>query len=221
MFGWLKKKKNAGYHYRHHTNRQDWENSLNEIFDEVVSDWQNCLAVISNTTQNGVNDKIGSVSERLTFRVKQGLDGSLQNAIRSLTAKEFNEIFAMEQRKKPDVSDCYMIKNMGLPNNSLVYLIEHTRSEKKTKKAILVFGGPYLKKDLNKRLEMVSSILKRAGETITASSPKTKVNIAPRPISLRQLQKASPEMIKDRLNYLEDLNKRTPEQERELSLIHI
>ena len=49
------------------------------------------------------------------------------------------KIFAKAIKDKyPDIADCYRVRNLGLPNNALVFLIEHYNGLHRT---MLVFGG--------------------------------------------------------------------------------
>ncbi|MBF0350723.1 MAG: hypothetical protein HQM11_06805 [SAR324 cluster bacterium] len=186
--------------FSHETSRQDWENLLNELFDLVVNSWKNGLAVISNTTQKGMEDPTGTVTINLCYRLKEGLDPVLKQVISQFNRSEFERIFILGSKNKPDLSDCYSLKNLGLPNNTLVYLITQANSKSgERKKALLAFAGPCIKKDLEQKLLKATEII-GSSERIREIAPAASIPPALKPT---QLRKVKPAQIKDRLNYLE------------------
>jgi len=140
-----------GENYMHQTDREDWDLVNRELYAEVIEGWPtNALALISNTN-------LGNSDLRVPYmRIQPEIDPEIRKLITLFTNEHFAKIFEMAKDKYPDIADCYKVKNLGLPNNALVYLIEHRG---KPYRSMLVFGGERLKGKLEARLEVVNSIL--------------------------------------------------------------
>jgi hypothetical protein len=96
------------------------------------------------------------------MRLQPEVDRELRKMVIAFTNEHFTKVFELAKDKYPDLADCYRVKKLGLPNNALVYLIEHYNGQHRT---MLVFGGTRLKGKLEQRLEVVNQIL--ANEPIT------------------------------------------------------
>ncbi|MBF0288402.1 MAG: hypothetical protein HQM14_11335 [SAR324 cluster bacterium] len=192
MFG-FKKKVQYSSSYEHSTQRNDWENVLDELFIEVIHSARCGVAIISNTTKTRSDDVVGESFGKLNFRIRNDLPDSLSEKIRSLGPKQFSKIFAAQDKLKPVIFDCYKIKNLGLPNNTLVYFIE-----KNNKRALLVFAPPILQRELVRLVQKISDVLKRNEKIVKRTS------IAPpRYIPVHQYATTNIKQLKDRLNYLD------------------
>ncbi len=192
MFG-LKKKKQYSYSYEHSTKRNDWENALEELLVEVVCPARCGVAIISNTSKTSSDDAVGENFGKLNFRIKNQLPPALSKQIRSLSTQQFAQIFAAQDKLKPVIFDCYKMKNLGLPNNTLVYFIEQNH-----KKALVVFAPPILQRELIRLVQRISDILKRPEKVI--KEVKTPV---PGYIPVHQYATTNLKLLKDRLNYLD------------------
>jgi len=140
-----------GENYMHQTDREDWDVMNRELFAEVIEGWPtNAIALISNTN-------LGDSDLRVPYmRLQPEVPAEIRALVTAFTNEHFGKIFELAQDKHPDVADCYKVRNLGLPNNALVYLIEHRA---KPYRSMLVFGGERLKGKLEARLEVVNSIL--------------------------------------------------------------
>ena len=140
-----------GENYMHQTDREDWDVMNRELFAEVIAGWPtNAIALISNTN-------LGNSDLRVPYmRLQPEIPAEIRALVTEFTNEHFRKIFELAQDKHPDVADCYKVRNLGLPNNALVYLIEHRT---KPYRSMLVFGGERLKGKLEARLEGVNSIL--------------------------------------------------------------
>ena len=140
-----------GENYQHQTHREDWDALNRELFAEVIEKWPiNAVALISNSN-------LGSTSLSSPFiRLQPEVDPELRKRVIAFTNEYFQKIFELAKDKYPDVADCYRVRNLGLPNNALVYLIEHFNGQYRT---MLVFGGTRLRGKLEQRLEVVNQIL--------------------------------------------------------------
>jgi hypothetical protein len=140
-----------GENYMHQTDREDWDVVNRELFAEVIEGWPtNAIALISNTN-------LGNSDLRVPYmRLQPEISTEVRHLVIAFTNEHFGKIFEMAKDKYPDVADCYRVRNLGLPNNALVYLIEH---HTKPYRSMLVFGGERLKGKLEARLEVVNSIL--------------------------------------------------------------
>ncbi|MBF0287103.1 MAG: hypothetical protein HQM14_04735 [SAR324 cluster bacterium] len=205
MFGFGKKKKLR--RLAHATPRRDWEKVLDELFIKVVHFSDNGLAVISNTARTGEQDLYGKVSSRLSFRIKDKLPAELKDSIRQFNLQQLAKMFAMRSQMESDEMDCYKIKNLGLPNNAVIYFIEQPDS----KKALVVLSAPIIKKHLTQLIESIDDILE--GEEKIVKEVKRKV---PRSFSKFEFNKTKVELLKERLNYLEDLDNPTPKEQKEI-----
>jgi hypothetical protein len=135
----------------HQTDREDWDIVNRELFAEVIEGWPaNAIALISNTN-------LGDSDLRVPYmRLQPEIPAEIRQLVVAFTNDHFAKIFEMAKDKYPDVADCYRVKNLGLPNKALVYLIEHRT---KPYRSMLVFGGERLKGKLEARLEVVNAIL--------------------------------------------------------------
>ena len=207
-----KKKKGEKGNYQHETPRDDWENMLNELFDKVVGPWKNGLSVVSNTRQSGLEDPSGTISLNLCFRLKQGMDANLKQAIQQFNRSQFEQIFALANKKKPDLADCYAVKKLGLPDNTLVYLVTHHISRAgDRKRALLAFAGPCYKQDLQEHVAKASGII-TGPEQIRISRPEIP---APPPIPTTKIGRTHREVIQARLDYLESVDFLKPSEQKE------
>ncbi len=140
-----------GENYRHDTARNDWDALNRELFNVVIEKWSsNGIALITNSLQDRCP------LPTLHVRVRSGLAQDVAQVVVALRPAQFDEIFARAAQKRPDVSDCYTIRNLGLPDKSVVYLIEH---QDKARRSLLVFGGTRLRGQLERRLQPVNEIL--------------------------------------------------------------
>ena len=211
MFGFFKKKQSSGY--GHSTERKDWENVLDELYGGVIGKFRNGLAVISNTAKQD-SDPTGKLIDKLSLRLKSGLDLELRSMIQDLERENFDKIFQLTQKQSG--TDVYSIKNLGLPNKCLVFPIQSKVSS--SKKALLVFEGPFVQERLVKTLESVSEILdhavKRPAQKHTpVLTPSGKI---PSSIPKRAIHKTDIQVIKTRLTYLEDSDSLTSEEKEEM-----
>ncbi|MGK5092291.1 hypothetical protein WDW89_09820 [Deltaproteobacteria bacterium TL4] len=212
MFEWFRKRSTSKGclkgNYQHSTSRDDWNEVLEELYDQVIVRWKHGLAVISKTGEHG------EISPNITFRIKGTLGLDLKSMIKQMSHSHFEKIFAMAQRQSPDISDCYGVKKLGLPNNCLVFLMEHA-GDSNIKRAMLVFSGPVLKKDLEKQLEKVNIILSNAKhQADNRTDPFKNMKIPPK-MNRTQMIGAPQNEVKLRLDYLESMSTLTPEQKQE------
>lgn len=151
-----------GENYQHQTNREDWDQLNRELFSEIIEKWPvNAVALISNTN-------LGQTQLASPFiRLQPDVDREIRSLVIGFTNDHFAKIFELAKDKYPDLADCYRVRNLGLPNNALVFLIEHYNGQHRT---MLVFGGTRLKGKLEQRLDVVNQIL--ANEPLT---PKKRV----------------------------------------------
>lgn len=213
MFGFGKKKQQKSQ-AAHNTNRSDWDMVLDELFLEIVHQWANGLAVISQSGQAVSTSGFGG----LKFRIKDRLDTRVKVAIKDLRRNEFDRIFNLVESETQSSMEFHAVKNLGLPNNSLVYTIYGANDER----ALVVFGGTYRRSDLNKYQRKIETILARAprgavAEVMQAKEPTNKK--APPPLSVKLLPKAKEEHIKARLVWLEDQESLNSMQEAEKRLL--
>lgn len=140
-----------GENYQHQTHREDWDQVNRELFAEVIEKWPvNAIALISNSN-------MGRSDLQAPFiRLQPEVDTELRKLVIAFSNDHFQKIFELAKDKYPDISDCYRVRNLGLPNNALVYLIEHFNGHPRT---MLVFGGTRLRGKLEQRLEVVNHIL--------------------------------------------------------------
>ena len=150
-----------GENYNHQTNREDWDQLNRELFAEIIEKWpKNAIALISNTNLGNAN--LSSPFVRLQPEVER----DVRSLVISFSNDQFAKLFELAKDKYPDVADCYSVRNLGLPNNALVFLIEHYNGLHRT---MLVFGGERLKGKLEQRLDAVSQIL--ANEPLIPGQP--------------------------------------------------
>ncbi|MBF0278173.1 MAG: hypothetical protein HQM13_10295 [SAR324 cluster bacterium] len=211
MFGLFKKKATAGY--RHTTKRKDWENVMDELYGGVIGKFRNGLAVISNTAKQGT-DSQGELIDKLSIRMKSGLDTDLRSMIQDLERENFDKIFKLTQKQSG--TDIYSIKNLGLPNKCLVFPVQSDLSS--SKKALLVFEGPFVQERLTKTLEGINEILDHAVKSPSKKhdpvlTPSGKI---PPTIAKRDIHKTDIQIIKTRLTYLEDSDTLSNEQKEEM-----
>ncbi len=228
MFSLLAKKNGVAGNYVHITSRTDWERVLDNLFVIAIQGWRCGLAVISNTTKNDSSDERGYLINGLTFRMNRNIPDKLKQSLR-IRREQFEQIFELTEGKAPDFSDCYRVKNLGFPRNTLLFPIYGANGQK----ALLVFGGTFLKRELVMRLGKVDKVLLVGDKSNTvgadpnhrgfsfhkSSSPSTKKEEqpkAPPPISAKQVVQTPPEVVKARLLYLEDLPNRSVQQQCEL-----
>ncbi len=122
-----------GENYQHISQRDDWDALNRELFSEVIGPWTtNGVAVISNL------DWGDSPLEPPRMMVQTQLDPAMKRVLLEFRKEDFERIFELAAGKFPDVSDCYRVRNLGLPRNSLVFLVEHADGVRRT---MLVFGG--------------------------------------------------------------------------------
>ena len=140
-----------GENYMHQTDREDWDAMNRELFAEVIEGWPaNAIALISNTN-------LGNSGLRAPYiRLQSEIPPEIRSLVTEFSNDHLRKIFELAQDKTPDVADCYKVRNLGLPNNALVYLIEHRT---KPWRSMLVFGGERLKGKLEARLQVVNAIL--------------------------------------------------------------
>lgn len=153
MFGFGKKKHKGPYgsNYQHIAARSDWDVLNRELFYEVMDKWpSNALALITNTRNHDSN------LSRPYVQMRSDVDPDMGNVVNGLSSEQFNKIYQLAKKSKPENTDCFRVKNLGLPNNSLAFLIENSKGQYRT---ILVFGGQRIKGELEKRLELVTTIL--------------------------------------------------------------
>ncbi len=211
MFGLFKKK--TFWTHEHTTEREDWENLMDELFSEVTGKSRNGLAVVSNTVKQGSDSK-GTLIEKLSTRLKPNLDPEVHLMIHDLTRDNFNNIFQLAQKQRG--IDIYSIKNLGLPNNCLVFPVQSKVASKK--KALLLFEGPFVQDRLVKTLKSIREILDHAiKRPVQKHDPVlTPSGEIPPSISKRAIHKTDDEVIKARLTYLEDADSRTSAEKEEM-----
>lgn len=142
-----------GENYPHITDRDDWDNLNFELYREVIESWpSNGLALLSNSREGNTHLR------RPHLRMGRDVDGAVRDMIERFTNDHLVEIFRRAADKMPDVSDCYVVRNLGLPNNALVYLVEHRKGGHRT---LLVFGGARLRGRLESRCARIADILGR------------------------------------------------------------
>jgi len=150
-----------GENYEHITDRDDWDQLNRELFEDIIEKWSaNGVALISNAAGGK------APLEKLHVRTGPEVPRDVAGVIWGFTRDSFDAIFARAAERVPEVSDCYRIRNLGLPNNSLVFLIEH---RDKARRTMLVFGGPRLRGQLERNLERVSELL--GGRRPPATAP--------------------------------------------------
>ena len=163
MLGWLRKKSRSyGERYLHESDRTDWDRVNAELYTQVIQDWANGVALISNT-YDGRNDLVGPY-----VRLAPVIDPAIREELRGFTNAQFDRIFQLVERRKPAVADCFRVKKLGLPNKSLVYAVQHSQGPQRT---LLVLGGERLKGRLEERLVRVNEILGRESEPGPAAAP--------------------------------------------------
>jgi hypothetical protein len=140
-----------GENYLHQTDREDWDLVNRELYAEVIESWPtNAIALVSNTN-------LGNSDLRVPYmRLQPEVPVDVRKVVIAFSNEHFGKIFEMAKDKYPDICDCYRVRNLGLPNNALVYLIEHRA---RPWRSMLVFGGSRLKGRLEERLGVVNSIL--------------------------------------------------------------
>lgn len=205
MFGFGKKEIKQNYY--HETTRIDWEQMLDELFVQVIHPSKNGVALISNTMRKDPNDLSGTATPNLSFRMDNQASASLKECIRQFDFQDFSNLFAHQAKMKPYLYDCYRVRNLGLPNNVLVYFVEF-----REKKAILLFAPPVIRGELMKRVEKISSVICK--ETEIKRNPS---QVIPRSFAPHEFVKAKFQQLKDRLNYLEDLEKKSVREMREIA----
>ena len=217
MLGFFKKKSLYGANYPHLTQRTDWDALSDQLFDQVIQPFKSGLAVLSFQ---------GDLSSQISSRIKPSIPEELRDFIRQFSVEHFRNIFSLAAQQEPEVSDCYVTRNLGLPNNSLVFLIESQASKnKEPARILLVFGSPYIKQDLDRHLGLVSQYLKSSPAAQTEStlqepvSKPSETTFMSTALSKRQLPKTKPDVIKARLNYLESLEQRSQKQSKEMAML--
>ncbi len=205
MFGFGKKKQLR--QFAHATRRKDWEKVLDELFLQVVHPSPNGLVVISNTARAGEQDLSGKVSSRLSFRMKDKLPSELRDNIRQFNLQQMAKMFAMRSQLAAPEMDCYKIKKLGLPDNAMIYFIEQPDN----KKALVVLSSPIMKKELIRLVESIDHIL--GSEERQIKEVKQKI---PRSFSKFEFNRTKIELLKERLNYLEDLDNPTEKEQQEI-----
>lgn len=162
MFGFGKKATALyGENYRHIADRDDWDAMNRELYAKVIEGWpSNGLAAITNSHggQRGLPIPF--------LRIPAGLDPKIRAVFSGFRNKHFDKIFRLAGKRSPHFADCYQVKRLGLPDNSLVYLVEHRNGEDRT---ILVFGGERLRGKLEERLASVSEIVANSGRGAQAA----------------------------------------------------
>ena len=129
-----------GENYTHLTDRDDWDALNRELFAQIVQRWpRNALALISNYHGGGFDPK------NPYLRLSSELDGEFRDLFTGFRMEQFDKIFQLSESYKPDHTDCYRVKNLGLPNNCLAFLIEHRDGRRRS---MLIFGGERLKGQL-------------------------------------------------------------------------
>jgi hypothetical protein len=137
----------------------------------VIEKWPaNAIALISNSNLGHMNLPSPYV------RLQAAAEPEVRRAVLSFTIEDFARIFELAKDKYPDVADCYRVRNLGLPNNALVYLIEHYNGAPRT---MLVFGGTRLKGKLEQKLRVVNDIL--SNEPLPGKPSGKKDDEGPRP----------------------------------------
>ena len=154
MFG-TETRHRYGENFTHLTSREDWDQLNRELFFSIVDRWRPALALLTNTAGRDAPLPIPRAM------LRRDLDLPVEQLIKGLSPEHFQEIFTLAKKKQPDLSDCYRVTNLGLPDHALVYLIEH---KDQTRRTMLVFGGERLKGDLEKNLTLVSEILNKTEE---------------------------------------------------------
>lgn len=205
----LFKRKDIKQNYQHHTERTDWERLLDELFLQIIHPSKNGVAIISNTCKKDPSDAFGAISPKLGFRVDNSTPAALQSQILNYDIQKFSSLFAYESKMRPYLYDCYKIRNVGLPNNALIYFIYY-----KQKKAILLFAPPIFQGELMRYVEKISNLLKTPNaENETALPP------IPKSFPPHQFSKVKSQQLKARLTYLEDLDTRTEKEEKEMQAL--
>ncbi len=153
MFGWLRRRKRGlyGSNYQHIAHRSDWDVLNRELFYEVIDKWPtNALALITNVRNHE------STLDKPYVQMRTDRDPDIRALIGRMNNEQFNKIFELARTYRPERTDCYRLKNLGLPNNSLAFLVEHEGGDYRT---ILLFGGARVKGELEKRLEHAGRII--------------------------------------------------------------
>ena len=160
MFGlFSKKSKLYGSKFQHITSRGDWDVMNRQIFGEVVEKWNNGIALLTNNYGGQSN------LPKPNVRIQPDLHDGVKQLIQALSNEQFNKIYHLARNAKPNNTDCYVIRNLGLPNNALVYLIEHTNHINRT---MVVFGGERMRGKLEEKLSLVSKLLTSKGKAKSA-----------------------------------------------------
>ena len=205
MLNWITrwKKNSIGMNYNHSVERTDWEFFLDDIFSDVIGNWRNGLGIISDTKKANRDDIAGIPFAGLTYRISEKISPQVAPAMK-LGRETFERIFELCRRKEPDFADCYYVKKLGLPNNSLVFPIVGPQKQR----ALIVFGGQHISRDLTLRLGKLNRLMKsNAQKSIAipeAPSYGEFTASVPDAISLKDLTRTSMDRVKARLLYLDD-----------------
>jgi len=148
-------KKNIFGSHPHEVTRKDWENVLDDLFRNVISNSVKGIAVICNTSRQNSEDTVGFIQQEIIYHIKQKRVDEVRIPLKKLNSDQFEKIFKNYFEGSQKGQDFYRIKNI-LTNEIMVYPL----LQGDTKKGLLVFDYPISESNTTNILRSVKGILK-------------------------------------------------------------
>ena len=142
--------------YPHEVIRKDWENVLDDLFRNIISNSVKGIAIICNTTRASEGDTEGSIQDELIYHIKQKKADEVRIPLKKLNSDQFEKIFKNYFEGTQKGQDFYRIKNV-LSTEIMVYPL----LQGKTKKGLLVFDYPVSESNSVNILKTIKNILKK------------------------------------------------------------
>jgi len=153
--GFFSKKNIFGSH-PHEVTRKDWENVLDDLFRNVISNSVKGIAVICNTSRQNPEDTEGEIQQEIIYHIKQKRVDEVRIPLKNLNSDQFEKIFKNYFEGSQKGQDFYRIKNI-LTDEIMVYPL----LKGDTKKALIVFDYPISESNSFNILRTVKDILKQ------------------------------------------------------------
>ena len=150
----LFKKKSIEIHL-HEVLRRDWENVLDALFRNTISNSVKGIGIICNTSRDHPGDGEGVVQEELIYHIKEKRADEVRTKLKKINFDHFKKIFGNYSEGDQKGLDFYRIKNV-LTKEIMVYPL----IQREEKFGLLVFDYPIEDEKTNKIVKIINGILK-------------------------------------------------------------